>query len=309
VVVVLGPVRDRAQRVVDAICAQTVAGHLEIVLVDAADKPTPPVRTHGPAAVKYLRRPPPTTWGASRAGGLDAANAPIVAFLEDHCFPAPDWAEALVEAHRGPWAAIGYAFGNANPASYVSRASFVVDYGTWAEPTTSGEVGLLQSNNISYKREPLEAIGEPLDELLETDWNVQQALKANGHRLYLEGGAVAFHHNFTSVREMLDENFAHCRAIAAGRREREDWGPLRCAGQALATPVVAPPIRLARLVRRAAARPGQRAAVARALPLIALVYPYAAVGEAIGYARGLGETDRALRRSLLDTRRESAPPA
>jgi Glycosyl transferase family 2 len=308
-VVVLGPVRDRAQRVVDAICDQTAAERMEIVLVDAADEATPRLRTHGPAAVVYLRRPPPTTWGAARAAGLDAANAPAVAFLEDHCFPSPDWAEALVDAHRERWAAVGYAFGNANPASYVSRASFVVDYGTWAEPTVSGETGLLQSNNISYKRELLEAIGQPLDELLETDWNVQQALKAEGHRLYLEGRAIAFHHNFTSVREMLDENFAHCRAIAAGRREREDWGRLRSAAQALATPVVAPPIRLARLVRRVAARPGQRAAVVRALPLIALVYPYAAIGEAIGYAWGLGATDRALRRSLLDTQRESAPPA
>ncbi len=28
----------------------------------------------------------------------------LVAFIEDHCFPARDWAEKLIEARVGPWA-------------------------------------------------------------------------------------------------------------------------------------------------------------------------------------------------------------
>jgi hypothetical protein len=43
-----------------------------------------------------------------------------VAFIEDHGFPARDGAEKLIEAHVGPWAAVGYAFTNANPKSYLS---------------------------------------------------------------------------------------------------------------------------------------------------------------------------------------------
>jgi len=305
-VVVLGPVRERAQTVVSALCRQTAADRLELVLVDV-DTASPELETEGPARVVYLRREAPATWGASRAAAVAAAGAPVVAFLEDHCIPSPGWAEALIDAHRQSWAAVGYAFTNANPYTYVSRASFVVDYGAWADPVPSGNAAFLQNNNISYKRDVLLSLAQPPDELLETDWNVQQALKQDGHRLYLEGRAVAAHHNFTSVREMLDENFAHCRAIAARRRERERWTTARSVAQALATPIVAPPIRLARLVRGAAARPGRRRDLVRALPLIALAYPYAAVGEATGYLLGLGAADRALRRSLLDTRRDAAP--
>jgi hypothetical protein len=224
--------------------------------------------------------------------------------LEDHCFPATTWAEALIDAHRGPWAAVGYSFTNANPASYVSRASFVVDYGVWAGHAPSGEAGLLQSNNISYKRDLLLALDAPLEELLETDWNVQHALRAGGHRLYLEGRASASHHNFTRVREMLAENFAHCRAIASERRRREDWPRWRSAAQGIATPLVAPPIRLARLVRSVGGRRAMRGDLIRAMPLIAVAYPYAAVGEALGYLLGLGEADRALRHALLETDRD-----
>ena len=40
---------------------------------------------------------------------------PWWSLCEDHCFPADGWAEALVAAHQGPWAAVGPAFLNANP--------------------------------------------------------------------------------------------------------------------------------------------------------------------------------------------------
>ncbi len=301
-VVVVGPVRDRAQRVIDDLCRQTAAEHMEIVLVDLIAT-AQAIETTGPARAVYAGCHSSPSWGEARAAGVRAASSPVVAMLEDHCFPTTTWAEALIGAHRGPWAAVGYAFTNANPVSYVSRASFVVDYGAWAGPTPSGETSLLQSNNISYKRELLMALDTPLDELLETDWNVQEALKARGHRLYLEGGAVASHHNFTSVREMLAENFAHCRAIASERRRREDWPRWRSAAQGIATPVVAPPIRLTRLLRGVGGRRALRGDLIRALPLIALAYPYAAVGEALGYLLGLGEADRALRQALLETDR------
>jgi hypothetical protein len=304
VVVVIGPVRDRAQRVVDALCDQTAAECMELVLVDTCEDELPRMRTAERIRAVHVRPAPASTWGEARSAGLLAATAPVVAFLEDHCFPEPAWARALIDAHRGDWAAVGYSFTNANPDGYVSRASFVVDYGTWAAPREAGEAAFLQNNNISYKRSPVMELGLPLDELLETDWNVQEALKQQGYRLYLESLAVASHHNFTSVREMLSENFSHCRAVAASRRRREEWGWWRTAAQAVATPFVAPPIRLARLVRGAGGRRALRADLIRALPLVALAYPYAAIGESLGYLTGLGDTDRALQRSLLETRRE-----
>jgi hypothetical protein len=38
----------------------------------------------------------------------------VVAFAEDHCYPDQHRAEALIAAHRGPWAADGPAMRNAN---------------------------------------------------------------------------------------------------------------------------------------------------------------------------------------------------
>lgn len=55
-----------------------------------------------------------TSIGSANAKGVRQASAPIVALVEDHAFPAPRWAEALIAAHRHPWAVVGPVFRNPN---------------------------------------------------------------------------------------------------------------------------------------------------------------------------------------------------
>jgi hypothetical protein len=62
-----------------------------------------------------------------------AASAPIVVFCEDHAFPDPTWAEALIVAHRRPYAAVGPVVRNANPSTVISGADCLIGYGPWLE--------------------------------------------------------------------------------------------------------------------------------------------------------------------------------
>ncbi len=74
-----------------------------------------------------------TSTGAARAAGIHQASAPVVAFAEDHSYPDPGWADALIEAHRQPWAAVGPAMANANPATLISWANLFLNFGPWVE--------------------------------------------------------------------------------------------------------------------------------------------------------------------------------
>src|SRR5262245_18353145 len=78
-----------------------------------------------------------TSTGRAIAAGVRAATAPVVAYAEEHSYPAPDWAEALIKAHRQPWAVVGVAMANANPSNKVSWASLYTDFGPWVEPVAS----------------------------------------------------------------------------------------------------------------------------------------------------------------------------
>jgi hypothetical protein len=308
-VVVAGFVRDRAQVVVDRLCNQTLGDRLAIAIVDLAGDQVADLRTGGRSRIIYLRCPSAETWGAARAEGWQASSSPAVAFIEDHCFPARTWAEHVADAYRtGDWAAVGYAFTNANPATRTSRASFLADYGIYAHPSESGVVVRTQSNNISYRRDAVERLGIPPAVFLENDWNAQNAIRDAGGRIYQESRALAAHHNFESIGEILQEGFSHCRTMAAARVEREGWSAPRRYAQGLATFPVAPVVRGYRLLRQIWKKPGQRKEVLHALPELAAAFASAASGEAVGYLAGVGDADKTLRHALLATSRTAPKP-
>jgi len=94
------------------------------------------------------------------------ARARIVAFGEDHCFPEPGWADALLEAHQGPHAVVAPVFLNANPGSTVSWCDFLIGYGAWMAPVAGGLRPFPPGHNSSYKRDELLAYGDRLEEAL-----------------------------------------------------------------------------------------------------------------------------------------------
>src|SRR6478736_163972 len=90
------------------------------------------------------------------------ARAPIVAFVEDHCFPTPGWAEALLRAHERAWAGVGPVVLNANPKRTLSWANLLIEYGPWLHPRERGTVSHIPGHNSSYKRALLMEYGDQL---------------------------------------------------------------------------------------------------------------------------------------------------
>jgi Glycosyl transferase family 2 len=65
----------------------------------------------------------------AKALGVLEATAPILAFAEEHCYPDPGWAAALIAAHGQGWAAVGPTIRNANPRTLLSWAGFFLHFG------------------------------------------------------------------------------------------------------------------------------------------------------------------------------------
>ena len=119
--------------------AQTARARLELVFVapDAGRLQADETELAGFAAVRVVEADVMRSTAEARAAGVRAAAAPIIAFTEDHCFPEPGWAEALIRAHGEPWAAVGPAVLNANPRSAVSWANLLTEYVEWLRPIAS----------------------------------------------------------------------------------------------------------------------------------------------------------------------------
>lgn len=184
--------------------------------------------------------------GRAWAAGVRQASAPIVIYAEEHCYPEPGWAEALIRAHRGDWVAVGPVIGNANPGSVISQANFLIAYGRWAEPAVAGEIDDVPSHNTAYKRSVLLAYGSQLDGMLEVEGIFHRDLRARGYRFYHEPAAVTHHINFTVLSSLVRAEFHYGRLFGAARARA--WSLLRRISLIILGPLI-PVIRLRRVLQ------------------------------------------------------------
>lgn len=295
-VVIVTPDRfDTIRKTIGYLRSQTAADRLEIVIVapskeslelDAAD-------LERFAGFRIVEVGHVESLGEGNAAGVREASAPVIALLEDHSRPERGWAEAILAAHRSDWAAVGPAMGNPNPNSAVSWADFLLAFGTWWIPTPSGEIDHLPTHNASYKQSVLLEYGPELETLLKAEIILQWDLCARGHRLYLDGSARVYHVNFELLRSMLPVQL-HAGRVFAGVRSRR-WRPWKRALYAGGSPII-PLIRLRHVLRQIARRPGRSTLPMTVYPIILLGLAASALGEALGYALGLGNAGRSLGR-------------
>ena len=269
--------------------AQTVARRLELVVVamGRADFTLEERACRGFQAARVVRVAK-RSHGDACAAGVRAARAPIVVFAEDHCFPEPGWAEALLEGYSAPEiAAVGPVFRNANPGSLVSWCDFVIGYGPWMNPRAGGEHPFLAGHNSSYRRDVLTGLGDRLAELLEAETVLHLELRRTGLRLVVQPRARAAHTNFGRFRVWLPVQY-HCGRVFAAERARA-WGRARRAFYATASPLI-PCVRLLRALRYLGTAEGARPSVARAAPLLGLGLAADGMGQLVGYIAGSGSS-------------------
>jgi hypothetical protein len=289
------------RRLVRYLAEQTARDRIEIVLVAPSlrelaldETALAPFWGH-----RVVEVGPITALNTPRAAGVRAARAPIVALTEDHCFPAPDWGEALLRAHEGPWAAVGPTVGLANPQRFRAWANYLLQYGPWVQPTRGGEIDDLPGHNSSYKRDLLLAYGDGLPDMLVADTILHWDLRRRGHRLYLETAARVHHVYMTRTGPFVVENYYIGRQFAASRAR--DWPLAKRLAFVLGAPLI-PLVRLSRILARMREFGWTRALVPGVLPPLFAGLVVSAAGELMGYALGIG--DAAGRTLDLDFRRD-----
>jgi hypothetical protein len=227
----------------------------------------------------------------AHAAGIRRASAPVVVLAEDHSFPDAGWAEALIERHRQPWAAVGPVVRNANPDGLISWADFLLGYGAWLDPSAAGEVDHLPGHNSSYKRAVLLDQDPGLEAMLEAEFLLHEALRGKGYRLYLEPAARTAHLNFGRLRPWIPYLVHAGRTFAAARARH--WSPLRRLLYTGAAPLI-PLVRLWR-IRAAIRRPGRPAHLwPRIAPALLVGLSLDTVGQVLGYAMGSGRAGEKL---------------
>jgi GT2 family glycosyltransferase len=291
VILVVGERRDRAVVALASVLSQEAVDRLEVLLLDLAPGEPPPVPGSAHPAVRTVRLPPDTLFSAAKALGVARASAPAVAVLEEHCWAYPGWAAALIEAHRGPWAAVGAEVHNGNPSTPLSRTIAIINYYPWMAPARRAEHAMLPGHNSSFKRDVLLAYGNELGELLRAEIVLHVRLHRDGHRLLLEPAAKFAHVNESTLRSAGLGRFLWNRCYGPMRARTFGWPLARRAFYVLATPLV-PVYSLVLLVSRLSRlRPDLVRPALAAAPQILALQLVSALGLALGLLFGIGNAE------------------
>ena len=291
-VIVLTPdCLETVRKTLKCVGAQSVRGQLEIVIVlpSQAQLDLCDPELEGFAGIQVVRICEMRSTSAARAAGIRQASAPIVAFVEDHSFPEAVWADALISAHRQPWAAVGPVMLNANPKSAMSWANLLIEYGEWLEPWPVRQPHHLPGHNCSYKRLLLLEYGDRLGAMMAAESVLHWDLRARGYAITIERKARTGHLNFSRFFPSAKLRLLSGRTFSAARsRDWPRWKRLIYVG---GSPLI-PFVRLWRIMRQMRRRKwhGARAFQILALALFLLVLD--AGGEAVGLLLGPGEAEQ-----------------
>jgi hypothetical protein len=264
---------------------------MELLVMDCSPPGTPPLKGSDHPAVRTVRLPRDgTTMGQARAEGVRRARAPLVAFLDEHSFAMAGWAEALVEAHRGPWAGVGGEIYNLSSGLGFADPIYLMGHGPWLPPTERGEVDLLPSHDTCYKRKVLIGYDDDLAELLMAEPVLMWRLRADGYRLFLEPNVKSLHGYTVNLRTWV-AFLSWGRLLGYARAKFLGWPSRRRLWHACLAPI-RPWLRATRLFYLLARRhPLRLPTFFVGLPMILLAQYAAAVGEALGLLFGKGSAE------------------
>ncbi len=284
--------------------SQTLVDRMEVVVVDLARGEFPDLSFPEDCAVRYIRRSPAVHWQEGRIEGFLASSADIVAFSEEHAYPEPDWAEAILKAHRaGDWPIVGYGFRNANPESYFSRGGLIADYGRFILPVDSGVKSCTSGNNISFKRGFLVEAMREFGTYPFPDYLVQEYCAKRGMSMYVSAEAVTNHENYEELMGFMITNFYFCHVMAGNRARFGKWSAGRRWLYAIGTLFAATPLKTWRLAASLKGRPGLWAEFIKTLPVTILTYVASSIGESIGYVHQIPGAEARFTQWEINTQR------
>jgi hypothetical protein len=221
-----------------------------------------------------------------RARGLALTRGSIVALIEDHGIPAPDWSASihanLFGASLSPrFAAVGGAIENGVDRP-LNWAVYFCDFVRYQNPVQAGDSAFASDANIAYRRAALESI-RPVWQDSFYEPAVNEALRSRGEIVALAPDVILYQHRqglrFGSA---LKERFVWGRSYAAARGE---LAPRRRLIWAVFSPVL-PALLLARMTAMAFAKRRRLAPFLKVLPLTGMLLVSWALGELAGYVTG-----------------------
>ncbi len=289
----------------DGLRAQTFAEPMELIVVGLGSRLTLPEPDMESFAIVPLWLGSEHDMLSAQLAAIHQSRGTVIAFLEDHCIPQPDWAQQVYDACTQRWDAVAYAMINGSPDTWIFRSVFLAEYGVFAHPARAFELTVCPDGNGAYRREALLPVLDAVtpDPTGPPAAAVTWHLTAAGLRTALEPQAVAAHKSFARLSDLFRAHFQLSRLYARHRVHTCQWDWHRRLLYALVVPLALPWLQFFRLVTTLDWRHPQLKHAVFGFPIIFSLHLANGIGEGMGYLSRRGPSVESLQHLELDARR------
>jgi Glycosyl transferase family 2 len=276
---------DLLEPTLRALDAQPERSRMEVIVVEAVGGSTRQALLDHRPRVEVIAVDVKRTIPALRHLGVIRTKGDLIAILEDHGEVATDWASALLEAHQGPWGAVGGVVENGREG-LVNWAAFFCEYTPYMGPVLEGESTDLPGNNIAYKRPHLLRHAHELEQGRWESW-INDKIRLDGVPIASTNRAIVRHIKPFRLGHFLVQRFHFARSYAGMRRVDQSLAKRLIYGVGS---LALPGLLTLRVTRQALSKKRHLGRFVASLPLIGLFFTVGAVGEMIGYLIGPGDS-------------------
>ncbi len=283
---------QRIERTLDHYRAQTARAEIEVLIVASSKEALDldPAVDERFFDFRVIEVGEIHSLSAAKALAVAEAKADCVVFGEDHSWPEPGWAEAIIEAHKVGYAMVGPIIENANPGSILSWTNYLACFSRWSHAGLAGQVPQTPWHNTSYRRADLMERQDNLRRLLAVEGILQDELLAKGLKAFLLPEVSTSHINISRFSSWVLQAFWGGKLYGGSRVEGEDWGMLRRLIYICGAPLI-PIVRLKRLLPEIRPLTQQYSLMPKILPALVLNLLFHALGEVSGYILGKGDAE------------------
>jgi hypothetical protein len=270
----------------DSISKQADNINVEVLVVSNYDTRKAETAFESVPGIVFFGLPTMTTVPHLRTYGITHSRGTYVSITEDFALFSRNWCSAVVGAHENGHQIVGGVIDHATGTSLIDWAVYLIEYGRFGSPVTSGFVNAISGLNASYSRDLLESCSEEWADGFE-GWGVHRRLVPRGIKLYIEQTAQIIHSGTYSLGRSMESFFHHGRSLAGSRFDRRDYANrlLFAIGS-----MILPVVMTARVIKQALHKQPGVSILFKSLPLIGMLTIAWSAGEWAGYVGGPGKS-------------------
>lgn len=205
---------ETIEATVRAILTQAPPGvALEVIVVDdrSTDRTADLARRAGARVLAAGAEGGGGNPAAARNRGAAAAVGDPIIFLDADCTPADGWLRAILAAHDAGATVVGGSLELPPGLSATARCDYYCGWYLVHPRRPAGEVPHHPPPNLSVRRDAFLSSSGFTEQQPFSYTNEERAwqaeLRRQGHRIYFEPAAVAYHHNRPGFRNLLRRNY------------------------------------------------------------------------------------------------------